>query len=163
MQPGGRRRELLVSKSWGQAAILVFLFGFFVLGLMAFRTYSQQPPIPEEVVGPKGEVVFTGEEVKAGQKVFLKNGLMQYGSVFGHGGYLGPDYTADYLRRASMSVKKSYEGGGEASAKTVSDFKKNRYEEQSGTLRYTGPQAEAFGEVRGYYANYFGEPAPATG
>ena len=52
------------------------------------------------------KVVYAGEDVRAGQKVFLKNGLMQYGSVFGHGGYLGPDYTADYLRRSATSVLK---------------------------------------------------------
>jgi nitric oxide reductase subunit B len=33
--------------------------------------------------------------------------LMEYGSVFGHGAYLGPDYTADYLRRASDQVKRT--------------------------------------------------------
>ena len=33
--------------------------------------------------------------------MFLNNGLMEYGSVLGHGAYLGPDYTADYLRRAA--------------------------------------------------------------
>ena len=42
--------------------------------------------------------MFTGEDIKEGQRIFLRNGLMEYGSVFGHGGYLGPDYTADYLR-----------------------------------------------------------------
>jgi nitric oxide reductase subunit B len=52
-------RPLLISKAWVQAAILVFLFGFFVLGLLALRTYQEQPPIPEKVVGPDGAVVFT--------------------------------------------------------------------------------------------------------
>jgi nitric oxide reductase subunit B len=95
----------LVSRGWIQASVLVFLFGFFVLGMLAYRTYSGQPPIPERVVGPGGEVVFTGDEVHEGQKVFLRKGLMQYGSVFGHGGYLGPDYTSDYLRRSALAVR----------------------------------------------------------
>ena len=42
--------------------------------------------------------------------MFLHNGLMEYGSAFGHGAYLGPDYTADYLRRASDIVKRAYGG-----------------------------------------------------
>src|SRR5215217_7227413 len=100
---GPERRGLLISKGWIQATVLVFLFGFFVLGMLAYRTYSGQPPIPERVVGPGGEVVFTGDDVREGQKVFLRNGLMQYGSIFGHGGYLGPDYTSDYLRRSPRS------------------------------------------------------------
>jgi hypothetical protein len=88
MVSGSGRRELLVSKGWVQAVALVVLFGFFVLGLLAYRAYSGQPPIPDRVVDPSGRVVFTGEDVTAGQGIFLKNGLMQYGSIFGHGAYL---------------------------------------------------------------------------
>jgi nitric oxide reductase large subunit len=77
----------------------VFLIGFAVLGFLAYRTYTAGPPIPKKVLDPSGEVVFTGEEIRTGQKLFLQKGLMQYGSIFGHGAYLGPDYTADYLRR----------------------------------------------------------------
>ena len=46
-----------------------------------------------------------GDDIRAGQKVFLHHGLMEYGSIFGHGAYLGPDFTADYLHRASASVR----------------------------------------------------------
>ena len=49
------RRALLVSKGWVQASIVVFLFGFFVLGLLAYRTYSADPPIPDRVVDPAGQ------------------------------------------------------------------------------------------------------------
>ncbi len=34
------KRDLLVSKAWIQAVAVVVLFGFFVLGLLAYRTYS---------------------------------------------------------------------------------------------------------------------------
>ena len=162
---GPERRGLLISKGWIQATVLVFLFGFFVLGMLAYRTYSGQPPIPERVVGPGGEVVFTGDEVREGQKVFLRNGLMQYGSIFGHGGYLGPDYTSDYLRRSALAVRESY--GGEASdraaSRTVEDFKQNRYDPENRTLEYTGAQTEAFGEAREYYGRFFSEPSTRYG
>ncbi len=165
MAAGTGRRELLVSKGWVQAIALVVLFGFFVLGLLAYRAYSGQPPIPERVVDPSGRVVFTGEDVTAGQGVFLKNGLMQYGSIFGHGAYLGPDYTADYLRRSALSVRESYggEGSDEAAARTVEDFKENRYDPESRTLEFTTAQAAAFDELRGYYGDYFGEPTTRYG
>jgi nitric oxide reductase subunit B len=165
MVSGSGRRELLVSKGWVQAVALVVLFGFFVLGLLAYRAYSGQPPIPERVVDPSGRVIFTGEDVTAGQGVFLRNGLMQYGSVFGHGAYLGPDYTADYLRRSALSVRESYggEGSDEAAARTVEDFKENRYDPESRTLEFTAAQAAAFGELRGYYGDYFGEPTTRYG
>jgi nitric oxide reductase subunit B len=162
---GPERRGLLISKGWIQATVLVFLFGFFVLGMLAYRTYSGQPPIPERVVGPGGEVVFTGDDVREGQKVFLRNGLMQYGSIFGHGGYLGPDYTSDYLRRTALAVRESY--GGEASdraaSRTVEDFKQNRYDPENRTLEYTGAQTEAFGEAREYYGRFFSEPSTRYG
>jgi nitric oxide reductase subunit B len=96
------RRPLLISKVWVQAGLLVFLFGFFVLGLLAYRTYSEQPPIPDRVVSSDGRELFARADVLRGQEVFLRNGLMEYGSIFGHGAYLGPDYTADYLHRAAM-------------------------------------------------------------
>jgi nitric oxide reductase subunit B len=63
-----RRRELLVSKTWVQASIVVFLLGFFVLGLLAYRTYSADPPIPERVVDPESQTLFTGEDITRGQK-----------------------------------------------------------------------------------------------
>jgi nitric oxide reductase subunit B len=165
MRAGIGRRELLVSKGWVQAVALVVLFGFFVLGLLAYRAYSGQPPIPDRVVDPSGRVVFTGEDVTAGQGVFLKNGLMQYGSIFGHGAYLGPDYTADYLRRSALSVRESYGGvdSDEAAVRTVEDFKENRYDPESRTLEFTAAQAAAFGVLRGYYGDYFGEPTTRYG
>src|SRR5215211_1941938 len=153
MVGGSGRRGLLISKGWVQAVALVVLFGFFVLGLLAYRAYSGQPPIPEQVVDQQGNVVFTGEDMVAGQGVFLKNGRMQYGSIFGHGAYLGPDYTADYLRRSALSVRESYggEGSDRAAASTVEDFKENRYDPESRTLEFTAAQAAAFAVLRGYY------------
>ena len=76
---------MLISKGWVQAVALVMLFGFFVLGLLAYYTYTDQPPIPAKVVDAKGDVLFTGADVIAGQQEFLRNGLMEYGSIFGHG------------------------------------------------------------------------------
>lgn len=163
MAAGSGRRGLLISKGWLQAVVLTFIFGFFILGLMGYKTYSGQPPIPERVVGPGGEVVYTADDVREGQKVFLKNGLMQYGSVFGHGGYLGPDYTADYLRRASEAVMQRYGGGDSDRARTQRDFKENRYDAGSGTLEFTAAQAGAFREVRDYYGDFFAEPTTKYG
>ena len=124
------RREFLISKGWLQAVALVVLFGFFVLGLLAYRTYQAQPPIPERVLDGQGNVLFTGKDVSQGQQVFLNNGLMEYGSVFGHGAYLGPDYTADYLRRSSDLVRDSYGGASSDAAvqKTIEDLRTNRYD-----------------------------------
>ena len=65
----------------------------------------RHPGLPGPRPGPRtgglrtGKVLITGEEILQGQELFLTYGLMQYGSVYGHGAYLGPDFTADYLHR----------------------------------------------------------------
>jgi nitric oxide reductase subunit B len=101
------RRDRLAFRGWVQAVGLVVLFGFFVLGLLAYRTYIGLPPIPERVVDSEGNVVYAGEDITAGQEVFLRNRIVEYGSIFGHGAYLGPDFTADYLRRSAASAHKT--------------------------------------------------------
>jgi protoheme IX farnesyltransferase len=40
--------------------------------------------------------LFTGDDITAGQEVFLKNGLMEYGSIFGHGAWLGLSRRREY-------------------------------------------------------------------
>ncbi len=88
-----------MSWRWKLAVFLVFVVGFSVLIFMGHETSTQAPPIPDKVVAPNGKVLFTGQDILAGQSVFQKYGLMDVGSIFGHGAYNGPDFTADYLHR----------------------------------------------------------------
>jgi nitric oxide reductase subunit B len=78
----------------------------------------------------------------------FRNGLMEYGSIFGHGAYLGPDFTADCLHRAALSVTEFYGGASSDRAKvqTIGDFKANRYDPAVDTLTYTPAQIQ-FGVV----------------
>jgi nitric oxide reductase subunit B len=159
MEKSGNR-GLLVSKGWIQAVALVVVFGFFVLGLLAYRTYTDQPPIPARVVGGQGEILFTHQDVVDGQGVFLRNGLMEYGSIYGHGAYLGPDFTADYLHRAALLVIDEYGGpsSDQAKARTITDFTANRYDPESDTLSFSVAQAEAFRKLASYYHDLFAAP-----
>ena len=158
-------KKLLVSKGWIQAVALVLLFGFFVLGLLAYRTYTDEPPIPAKVVAANGDLLFSGKDITAGQEVFLKNGLMEYGSIFGHGGWLGPDFTTDYLHRAAEFSIQFYGGAASDTAqqKTISDFKKNLYDAKTGTLTFTAAQTDAFHKLVPYYAGFFGTPTTKYG
>src|SRR5271170_7800848 len=104
------KRPLMISRGWIQAAGIVLIIGFFIMGVLTYYTYSDEPPIPEVVKDANGAVLFTRGDIMAGQKVFLGNGLMEYGSIFGHGAYLGPDFTAEYLHRAALSSISFYGG-----------------------------------------------------
>ena len=134
------KRAMMVSRTWVQVSALVLLFGFAVLGFLAFRTYETDPPIADRVVSQNGQVLFTGADVTKGEQVFLTDGLMQDGSIFGQGAYLGPDFTADYLHRAAVIVTAQYGGKGSdiAQQQVIRDFKTNRYDARSRTLTYPG-------------------------
>ncbi len=159
------KRALLVSKGWVQAVIIVLLFGFFVLGFLAYRTYTGEPPIPGRVTDASGHVLFTRGYILDGQEIFLRNGLMEYGSIFGHGAYLGPDFTADYLHRAALIARNFYRqmGSDRAQAQTIADFKTNRFDPASDTLTFTQAQAAAFNQLRGHYQTYFGQTSSQSG
>src|SRR5512139_3416391 len=91
--------EKPLSPWWRHAVILVMVFGFSLLALVTVLTYTNAPPIPARVTDASGGTLFTREDVEHGQEVFLKYGLMEHGTLWGHGAYLGPDYSAEYLHR----------------------------------------------------------------
>src|SRR5262249_57508570 len=104
------RRQMVISPLWMQGMVLTLVFGFSIMGYLALRVYQDHAPIPARVVSEQGKVVFTGEDILNGQQAFLTYGLMQYGSVYGHGAYLGPDFTADYLHRQALKMQEMYGG-----------------------------------------------------
>ena len=163
--PVAVKRSLMISGGWIQAAAIVLIIGFFIMGILTYYTYNDEPPIPAVVKSANGSILFSRADVMAGQGIFLRNGLMEYGSIFGHGAYLGPDFTAEYLHRAALSNIGYYGGSGSDTArtKTIQDFKTNRYEKSTGILVYTDAQAKAFEECRQYYASFFGEPTTKFG
>ena len=165
LQSPDGKRAMMVSRTWVQVSALVLLFGFTVLGFLAFRTYETGPPIADRVVSQDGQVLFTGADIIKGQQVFLSDGLMENGSIFGHGAYLGPDFTADYLHRAALIATREYGGNASDTARqrVINDFKTNRYDPASKTLTYTAAQAVAYQELVGYYGNYFGAESAVKG
>src|SRR5690625_1739634 len=154
----GSRSEIPISKGWVQGVALVLIFGFFIMGILAVRTYSDSMPLPEQVVDRDGQVVFTQEDITEGQQIFLRRGLQQYGSIVGHGGYLGPDYTAEYLRLSAEHVRESLETQGvqDPQAATSQLLRTNRYDEATGDVVLTNEQIAAFEDIRSHYADFFG-------
>ena len=85
-----------LSPWWRRASLITMALGFAVLVLLTTKVYHEAPPIPDKVAGPDGAVLFGSQDVRAGQQVFLKYGLMDNGSIWGHGALLGPDFSAEY-------------------------------------------------------------------
>lgn len=165
MPPAAAEPGKAFSRTWVQVTALVLLCGLAILGFMGFRAYDADPPIPAQARTSSGRVIFTGADVIAGQKLFLRNGLMEYGSIFGHGAYLGPDFTADYLHRAAQIVTREYGGANSGTARdqVIADFKTNRYNDKTDTISYSNAQATAFDELVSHYAAYFGPDSAANG
>ena len=82
----------------------VIVLSFLVLGWVGVRIYQQAPPIPSEVRASDGRVVVTRADIEAGQNVWQSMGGMEVGSIWGHGSYVAPDWTADWLHRESIFV-----------------------------------------------------------
>jgi nitric oxide reductase subunit B len=147
-----------LSPWWKHATILVMIIGFSILSYVTSLTYSNVPPIPLRVADVTGAVVFTGADIQKGQEVFLKYGLMEHGSLWGHGAYLGPDYSAEYLHRLSEVVRDriaiekhdkpftqlSPDEQSVASARTAAALKENRYDAASRSLRFSSGEVSAY-------------------
>ena len=163
----GANRRMVISSLWLQVAIVTFLAGFAVLLYLAYRIHVEPPPIPESVVAEDGSMLFTGNEIMAGQHIFQKYGLMQYGTIFGHGAYLGPDFTAQYLHEAANAMIDFHRGQGRAEAEahelTSNELKHNRFDPQSDVLHYTTSQTHAFHQLSKFYTRYFGPVTEQTG
>jgi len=155
------RNPMVISKVWAQAAVLTFLLGFTGLGILAVVIYAKVAPIPGRVLTPAGTLLFSRQDIQDGQNVFQRYGLMQLGTLFGHGAYLGPDFTAQYLHQSALDMLSSYGEGAtpnpDIRAKVMSELRANRYDVQTDTLRFGPGQAHAFFAMVDYYADYFGK------
>ena len=166
-----------LSPWWRHSVILVMIAGFSVLSLVTVLTYTNAPPIPEQAVDATGTVIFTGADILMGQEVFLKYGLMEHGTLWGHGAYLGPDYSAEYLHRLSeitrdtiatekygqLFAQLSPDQQSVASARTITELKGNRYEPASRTLRLSSGEVAAYRTELREWSDYFTRKDAAPG
>ena len=166
-QPG---KEL--SPWWKIGVIFTIFVGFSILIFIAVRAYKDAPPIPLKVVNARGETVFTGEDILAGQQVFLKYALMENGTIWGHGAYLGPDFSAAYLHSLALEAAKTE--AQQIYGRPLTDLgtperdavesavqrllQENRYTPNTQTLAYSEPEAASYRQQIGEWADYFAHP-----
>ena len=59
--------------------------------------HKEVPPIPKQVVGADGQVLYTYDDVIQGKQYFQEFDLMDWGTMLGMGAYMGPDFSTDLL------------------------------------------------------------------
>ena len=156
--------------------LFVIVAGFSVLIFGGTQIQKYKPPIPARVVDGRGQVVFTGDDVMAGQRFYLAHGGQHVGSIWGHGAYLAPDWSADALHRvalvtagqhagldpttAATFTQQQYEAlpageRGRVQALVQDELKRNRYDAAADTLTLSSGQSAAFPSLVGYYRELF--------
>ncbi|HKQ98552.1 MAG TPA: cbb3-type cytochrome c oxidase subunit I [Candidatus Polarisedimenticolia bacterium] len=157
-----------LSPWWRHATVLVMIAGFSVLSVVTFLTYSNAPPIPGRVTDQEGTTLYDRAAILRGQEVFLKYGLMEHGTLWGHGAYLGPDFSAEYLHRLAeicidATVAEGTADRDAAAARVGRMLKENRYDLAGDKLELTPCEATAVTIQTGEWENYFRGPQPAPG
>jgi nitric oxide reductase subunit B len=77
---------------------------FFILGFFGRDVYRKAPPIPSRVLDEHGAVLLTRDDILTGQQVWQSTGGQQLGSIWGHGAYQAPDWSADWLHREATAL-----------------------------------------------------------
>jgi nitric oxide reductase subunit B len=77
-----------LSRRWTYGVIAAVVCGFAVLILLTFTAHKNAPVVPGRAVDNTGTVVSMGDNIRQGQEVFLKYGLMDSGTIWGHCAYL---------------------------------------------------------------------------
>jgi len=151
------------------------IFGSFaVLIWVGSRIYQQAPPIYDRVVTTNGVEVIASGEIEAGQNVWQAMGGMQVGSIWGHGSYVAPDWTADWLHREATFaldewsqaeqgrpfVDLDVERQAALTARLTASIRKNTYDASSGVLNIEPWRARAFAVNEAHYADVFAHGRP---
>jgi nitric oxide reductase subunit B len=147
----------------------IFVLSFGALGYLGWQIYLTAPPIPKSVASTDGQVLFTGEQIQRGQQVWLAAGGQQQGSVWGHGAYVAPDWSADWLHREAEALRslrakaiahdaKSMTAGerGALDATLKEEMRRNTYDAGTGAVTVSPLRAQAIRQVADHYSALFG-------
>ena len=148
---------------------MVVGLSFAVLLYYGAQIYQQAPPVPERVVDENGNLLFTGNDIKDGQNVWQSIGGQEIGTVWGHGAYVAPDWTADYLHREAQYLlnkwsAEEYDRPFEEitqhekmylESRLQEFLRTNTYDEATQTLMIHSERYEAFEANKQHYTGIF--------
>ncbi|MBD3226002.1 MAG: nitric-oxide reductase large subunit, partial [Caldithrix sp.] len=148
---------------------VVIVASFLVLGYYGTQIYRVKPPIPDKVVTSNGNVLFSGQDIKDGQNVWQSMGGQEVGSIWGHGSYVAPDWTADWLHRESMFMLNHWaehdydqtyeqldsEKKALLQARLQNEMRTNTYHEETNEVVISPLRAQAIRHVSQHYTGLF--------
>ena len=148
---------------------LVIVLSLAVLGYYGWELYQVAPPVPKQVVTTEGTVVYTGEQIRDGQNVWQSIGGQEVGSVWGHGAYVAPDWSADWLHREAVWLLEHWskqdfqttygelddEKQAALKARLRREVRTNTYDPETGEMRISPIRAQAIAAVASHYTSLF--------
>jgi len=154
------------------AGTMILMFGTLIY--FGQQIYQTKPPIPAAVTTAAGQVLYTGAEIERGQNIWQSMGGMEQGSIWGHGSYVAPDWSADWLHReavALLDVLARQDGGGayatlpapeqaRLQAMLRQEMRANTYDPRTGAITVSGPRAEAISLVAAHFSDLLEGASP---
>jgi nitric oxide reductase subunit B len=149
-------------------AILLLSFG--LLLFMGREIYLAAPPMPEAVKSASGETLFTLADLHTGREVWQTTGGQQLGSIWGHGAYVAPDWSADWLHKEATGLLELWSqreygiafaklGNGQQAAlkaQLQDEMRANTYDPATGILTVSDDRATVIRQVAEHYKGLFG-------
>ena len=156
-------------KLWWLLGLSLFT-AFFILGFWGREVYRQAPPIPERVINASGETVFTQDDILTGQQVWQSTGGQQLGSIWGHGAYQAPDWSADWLHREATALLEIWaarefvrpyaeltaEQQAQLRVRLTRELRANTFDETSRRVTISPDRQQAVAATAAYYTALFG-------
>jgi nitric oxide reductase subunit B len=150
---------------------LLLLISFSVLLWVGTEIHRVMPPLPAKVLSQDGELLYTRADIDTGRQVWQSIGGHQLGSIWGHGSYVAPDWSADWLHREALATLDRdarrhngvpYEELGAdqraaAIARLIPRVRHNTYDAATGTITLDAERAAAVREVADHYVALFGD------
>jgi nitric oxide reductase subunit B len=150
---------------------IVLVISFAVLGGVGVKVLRSAPPIPSGVVTSEGKLLFRGDDIRDGQNVWQSIGGQEVGTVWGHGSYIAPDWSADWLHRECIFIldKWAREAGSESyaaldperkaalNARLQQLLRTNTYDAATARITIDPVRVEAFVELLRYYSDVFSQ------
>lgn len=145
------------------------LVSFSVLLFFGREIYQQVPPMPVEIRSESGSSIYSTADIQRGQNIWQSLGGMQRGSIWGHGSYLAPDWSADWLHREALAMLdlmaeqeygKNFDDLSETESEVLKtkvriNIRKNTWSEETGFLTLDDTRLAAIDLVAKHYADIF--------